>query len=88
MGVLIIIGFATVVVTLVRRVALPSTGSRELSVALPAGSRIDGVYGTANNLILDLGTEGADPRTSRRFMVLDPTSGTVLRMITVKPAAP
>ena len=72
MGVLIVVGVATLVVTVVRRLSV-SPVQTALSVDEPAGTRMVGVTGAGDRLAVLLQGGGPD-----RILLLDPRSGQVV----------
>ena len=90
MGVLIIAGLATIVVTIVHRVSAGKPAERpvaersreEQPLPLPAGSRIAGMAVGDGRLVLRL--EG--PGTEERLLIVELSTGRVLSTLRLEPA--
>jgi hypothetical protein len=77
MGVLILIGSAVLIVTIVKRSAAPGTGPTPAVVLdEPAGTRIAALTAVADRLAIELQGGGAD-----RVVLIDPRSGQIVGRI-------
>jgi Family of unknown function (DUF6476) len=85
MGILIVVGLAVVIGTIVHRVAAPkpalspagAAAPGHAALALPPGARLGAMTAVGDRLVLQITTE--DSRSS--LITLDPMTGTVLETI-------
>ncbi len=86
MGILIVAGVVTIVVTLINRAAHPHVAAVAVTqghadLHLPAGARIAGMTGAGDRVVLHIVTaDGHD-----RLLSLDPASGAVTETIDILP---
>jgi hypothetical protein len=89
MGILIVAGVLTIVVTLINRAAHPRqpaaiTATGHADVELPAGAHLGGMVGAGDRVVLHIVTaDGHD-----RLLTLDPATGAVVETIDFVSAQP
>ncbi len=78
MGLLIVVGTAVLVATIVRRAGAPAAPAEKIAVALgePSGTRIAGIAAVADRLAVALQGGGPD-----RVVLIDPRSGEAIGRI-------
>jgi hypothetical protein len=80
MGVLILVGVTVLIVTIVKRAAVPAT-TPALALVLdePPGTKIAGLTAVADRLAIDLSGGGPD-----RVVLVDPRSGQIVGRIALR----
>jgi hypothetical protein len=90
MGILLLAGSAVVAVTIVSRLKGAPDRTQQIAklpllakVALPAGTRVDGVTALGELLAVHVSAPDGDS-----ILVVDPATGAILETIELKPAGP